>query len=167
MTVNALITTALTVIPTLTEQRSALADLFGNLPDVKQVFPRRPTSLLPVELPALLIYPTGQSRVEQRYEGHLKLIRTWIAAIYAQQVQAGLEYEAEEAAEPFMDSIPIVLALCPQIADTHGHVFMVYPVGSGAIRQIMYAGVLYAALEQQFTTEVETLVPSIQVYQET
>lgn len=161
MDISTALTTALARIVSVEEQREALADIYGDVPDLRTVFTRFPDAIQPAHLPAVLLVP-GEARNISESHQHMQLLRTWTARIYVANWPSNSSGRMEELAEPWLDTLPLALAAYPVVHLSDGRAFNVQAVRTSGVVPLTYlAPQQYAGVVQTFQTETMLFVPRV------
>ena len=151
----------------IAEQRQALYNVFTQVDNLSTVFQRFPREIQESELPALIIrIDDGEYMLSSDAYGSRVLVhkRNWVATLYVMRVQQGTEYQAEEAAEPFLTSIAEALAANKRLissAEDGNRAFDVLSDGitDSGLLMLTYNNQDYSGIEVSFSTlsEADTI----------
>lgn len=155
MTAADLLLDVLAVLPTIAEQRTALGTVFENLPGIQTVFERPPRAVQSAELPAVLLFPGGETHTRSDYDTQLKITRSWEAWMFVGRSGSGREFDTEKDVEPFLDALPILLSVYKKVLLPDRRFFWLMPTGNSGPKFFDYNDQLYGGLTQMFQTTVE------------
>lgn len=146
-----------------TEQRTGLDTFFSAVTGITTVYQRWPRALQNDNLPALIIQlgPAQYVKSGAGYGGEeLVIRRQWLATLFVQNVAKGDEFEAEEAAEAFLTTLPDAIAAKKRIKTSSTDGYRMFDVdidrgGDEGVRMMQYNDQNYAGIEVSFFTITE------------
>ncbi len=160
MTIADMLEAVLDTMPSVAQQREALASIFAQMPDVKQVFTQMPSAIQPAHLPALMIVPEDVT-YNVPYAGQLDILRDWLIRVYVAQFIEGREYEMEKAGEPFLDILPLVVAAHPTVRLNSGLGFELFPLSGSSLQALAYNNQTYLGASVSIRTVISVRVPRL------
>jgi hypothetical protein len=150
---------------TIALQRAALTTFFTSVSGIKTVFTRVPMDVQNSELPAAILEP-GEAAYYRGNDSYgidsLRIVRAWTLKLLAMRMDQGKEFAAEAAVEPFLTSIPDLIASYSHLktSETPARIFdIIVNAGSDpGIQTITHSGGT-DYLGTTFTFYTETVEP--------